>query len=143
MSKFISYLLFLSSYLLVLSSNALAQVPKSLHDYKITGPGLNPVNTIDATSKLEIVVSRIIGVLTIVAVIYFAIQVIFAGFALISSEGDPKKYQDARKRLTDGVIGLFIIVVSLGFAALLAKLLGLSDSIFNLNSMFKNSLGLP
>jgi hypothetical protein len=136
MSKFISYLLSLISYFLVLSSSALAQVPKSLPGYKITGPGFNPINAIDATSKLELTISRIVGAMTVVGVIYFAIQIILAGYAYISSQGDSKKAEETKKRLTDGIIGIFLVVVSLGFSALFAKLLGLSDNIFNLNKMF-------
>lgn len=114
-------------------NNLLAQIPHQIGS--ISGPGQNPANKLIATNMLELTISRIVGVLTIVAVIYFAIQIIFAGYAYISSEGDVKKGQDARKRLTDGVLGLFIVVVSLGFGALLAKLLGL-EGIFDLNRMF-------
>ncbi|MFA6518222.1 MAG: hypothetical protein WCV93_01040 [Candidatus Shapirobacteria bacterium] len=116
----------------------LAQIPHN--NYGLSGPGQNPNSPKTATSALELTVGRVIGILTVVAVIYFSIQIIFAGYAYISSEGDAKKAQDAKKRLTDGILGLFIVVVSLGLGALMAKLLGL-ENVLDLNSMF-DKLGL-
>lgn len=105
--------------------------------YKLEGPGVIPTSDIDATSKFEKYLSQIIGVLTIIAVIYFVIQIIFAGYTFISSTGDVKNMEAARKRLIDSVLGLFIVVVALGLGSLLAKLLGLG-SIFDLQKMFTN-----
>jgi len=105
--------------------------------YQIGGLGIVPTDSIDATTKFEKYLSQIIGVLTIVAVIYFVVQIIFAGYTFISSTGDVKNMEAARKRLIDSVLGLFIVVVALGFGSLLAKLLGLG-SIFNLQQMFTN-----
>ena len=103
--------------------------------YKIEGPGPNPTDVIDATTKFEKLVSNLIGVLTIVAVLFFAIQIIFAGFSFISSGGDEKVMETSRKKLTNGVLGLFIVVVAVGIGSLIAKLLGLNN-IFDINQMF-------
>lgn len=105
--------------------------------YTIRGPGQNPINNTDATLKFEKLASNLIGVLTIVAVIFFAIQIIFAGYSFISSGGDEKMMETSRKKLTNGVLGLFIVVVALGLGSLIAKLLGLGN-IFDINEMFKN-----
>jgi len=104
-------------------------------DYNLSGPGIQPTGPSDATAKLETIISQVIGVLTIVAVIYFAIQVILAGYAYITSEGDEKKMESARKRLTEGVLGLIIVVIAVGLSALLANLAGISNP-FDLNSLF-------
>jgi hypothetical protein len=117
-------------------------VPKFLADkaFTFTGPGTPPTSGIDATLKLEKIVSQVIGLLTLVAVIYFAIQIILAGFGYISSEGDKGKAETARKRITDGILGLFIVVIAIGFGSLLAKLLGLQNP-FDINAAL-NSMGL-
>lgn len=108
--------------------------------YSITGPGTPVSSGADATLKLEKIVSNVIGMLTIVAAIYFSIQVILAGYAYISSEGDKGKAETARKKLTDGILGLFIIVVAIGLGGLLARILGLQNP-FDLNAAL-SSMGL-
>ena len=105
--------------------------------YKIEGPGLNPTDSFNATTQFEKLVSNLIGVLTIVAVLFFAIQIIFAGFSFISSGGYEKVIETSRKKLTNGVLGLFIVVVAVGIGSLIAKLLGLNN-IFDINQMFVN-----
>ena len=86
---------------------------------------------------MEKFLSTIIGVLTVSAVIFFVIQIILAGFGFISSQGDEKKLELNRSKLTNGVMGLFIVVVALGIGSLISKLLGL-DSPFDLTKMFTN-----
>ncbi len=104
--------------------------------YSISGPGIDPGTTfVSATLAAERLIGQIIGVLTIVAFVYFALQLIFAGYSFFTSEGDKGKIEASRKRITEGILGIFIIVVSLGLAALLASLAGLKN-IFDLNAMF-------
>jgi hypothetical protein len=104
----------------------------------LQGLGFQPAGR--NTSSVPIlanIISTIIGFLTIVAFIYFLIQLIFAGYSLISAQGDEKKVESGRKRLTDGILGITIVVVAYGFTAFLAKLLGLGN-IFNLTEVFNN-----
>jgi formate-dependent nitrite reductase membrane component NrfD len=101
----------------------------------IKGPGIDPGT--NGTTALEKIISQIIGVLTIVAVIYFAIQVIIAGYNYISSEGDEKKLEAARQSLTNGVLGLVIVVVAVGLGSLIATLAGIPN-VLDLNTMFTN-----
>ena len=93
-----------------------------------------------ATTQLEDTISMVIGFLTIIGVIYFAIQIILAGYSFLSSQGDKAKLEESRKKLTNSVIGLTVIVVAMGVAALLAGLLGL-DNIFDLNEMLDKITG--
>ncbi len=106
--------------------------------YKITGPGIDPGTS--PTQTLEKIISNIIGVLTLVAILWFALQIIFAGFGMISAGGDEKKLEENRSKLTNGILGLFIVVIAMGFTALLSKLLGLSNP-FDIEPIFK-SMGL-
>jgi hypothetical protein len=114
---------------------------KNLLAYTLTGPGIQPTN--DPAKQVEDILSNVIGFLTIVAVIFFVIQIILAGYGFISGQGDEKKIETSRKKLTDGILGLTIVVVAFGVGAFISTLLGLQTtdggSIFNLNS-FINSL---
>lgn len=94
--------------------------------YKLKGPGITP-NLSNPAEPAEKVVSQIIGILTIIGVIYFIIQIIFAGYSMMSAQGDPKKIEAGRKRLTDGILGLTIVVIALGVGAFIATLLGIKD----------------
>jgi hypothetical protein len=109
----------------------LAQASKT---YQVTGPGLAVTSGADATSKAERIISQSIGILTLVAFIFFAFQIIFAGYSFISNSGDAKSIETNRKKLTEGILGLTIVVIALGISALLATLMGI-DGIFNLNGM--------
>lgn len=103
--------------------------------YKITGPGIDPGSSTDtAVSALETIVSSIIGLLSVVGVIYFALQIIFAGYAFLGAQGDPKKIESARDRISQSVLGLFIVLIAIFFASLIATLAGMSG-IFNLSSV--------
>lgn len=105
--------------------------------YKISGPGLQPSSGAQATTMFENFLSQIIGFLTLAAVIFFGIQIILAGYGFISSQGDEKKLEISRSKLTNGVLGIFLVIVAIGITSLIAKLLGL-DNALDLDNMFKN-----
>jgi len=108
--------------------------------FNITGPGLTPSSGIEATKMFEKLTSNILGVLTIIAFLFFAVQIIFAGYSFISSGGDEKVMETSRKKITNGILGIFIVVVSIGLTSLFAKLLGLKNPL-DIGAMF-TSFGL-
>lgn len=101
--------------------------------FKLTGPGITPVG--DGTNQLESIISTVIGVLTLVAVIFFVVQIILAGYGFMSAQGDKGKIETARKRLTDSILGITIVVIAFGAGALIANLVGLGN-VFDLNNIF-------
>jgi putative copper export protein len=114
----------------------MAQIIKTINAYDtLVGPGITPET--NPIPQVEKIISTTFGILTIIAVIFFTIQVILAGYGFISSQGDQEKIKTARKKLTNGILGLTIVVVAFGLAALLAKILGLG-AIFDLNSAITN-----
>lgn len=105
--------------------------------YQLKGPGISPgANQAATVPILEKIISNILAILTIVATIFFVIQIILAGFSIISSQGDPKNLESAKKRLTFNVIGLAIVVLAYGLGALITSLLGISN-VFDLTTVFK------
>ena len=97
--------------------------------------GLQPAT--DGVVELDKIISNAIGILTLVAFIYFVIQIILAGYTFISGQGDEKKVASARKRLTDGILGITIVVLAFGITALLASLMGLGN-IFDIQYILNN-----
>ena len=107
--------------------------------FHLTGPGVSPTNADASVTLAEKLISNIVGVLTVFAFIFFAIQIILAGYGFLSAEGDKGKMEIARKKLTDGAMGIFVIVIALGLVALLGDLLGL-EKILDLNNFFNNTI---
>lgn len=91
----------------------------------------------NATTETEKTISMIIGLLTVFGVLYFTFHIIFAGYSYMAAEGDKAKLEESRKKLTQSILGLTVIVIAMGLASLLTSLLGL-DNIFDLNQMFTN-----
>jgi hypothetical protein len=108
--------------------------------YEISGPGLSPKTNVEATLMVEKLIGQIVGVLTISAVIFFIIQIILAGYGFMSSKGDEKLMETNRAKLTNGVLGIVIIVVAIGAGSLISKLLGLENPL-DINVLF-NNMGL-
>lgn len=110
--------------------------------YSITNPNSkwNATTPQEATSKTEDVISAVIGFLTLFAVLYFTIQIILAGYAYLSAQGDSDKVKKARNQITQSILGIAIIVVAIGLVSFVTNYIGLS-SVFNLEDAFTR-LGL-
>jgi hypothetical protein len=82
------------------------------------------------STQLDILISNVIGVLTLIAGIYFLIQLITSGYSWMSSGGDKQSVQTAQKKLTSSVLGLFIVVVAFALSGVIGNLLGLNIGFF-------------
>lgn len=106
--------------------NKLLSLKKVPLDVPLVGPG-PVVDAATGPAVLEKIITQLIGILTIIGIIYFAFQIIMAGYGMLSSEGDPKKIETSRDRLIEAVLGLFVVVIAIIVASLIAALLGISD----------------
>lgn len=70
------------------------------------------------------IISRIIGVMTIVAGIWFIFQFIIGAYGYMTAAGDQQKIANATKKITTALIGLVIIVAAYAIISLLGVLLG-------------------
>lgn len=70
------------------------------------------------------VISSIVGIMTIIAAIWFIVQFISGAVSIISSGGDKAKLQEARNRITSGVIGIVITVAAIFIIQVLSQLIG-------------------
>ena len=73
---------------------------------------------------IPIIVGNIIFWLLVFAGIVALILIIISGFKFVTSGGEPKKAEGARKTLTYAVIGLFVILISFGIVAFIAQQTG-------------------
>jgi len=78
----------------------------------------------EAAEALTGIISRIIGVMTIIAGIWFIFQFIIAAYGFMAAGGDQQKMANATKKITSSLIGLVVVVVSYAVMSLLGTLLG-------------------
>ena len=95
----------------------------------IGGEGLGPFakTTSNPVQTMITGISGVIGMLTIVAAIWFLIQVTLAGISWISAAGDKNKLTEAREKLTNAFIGLVVVVAGWAILALAGQFFGWSD----------------
>jgi len=88
-----------------------------------------------AAGVLTDVISRIIGVMTIVAGILFIFQFIISAYGYMTAGGDQQKMSTATKKITSALIGLIVVVAAYAIMSLLGKLLGFE--FLNLTSLIE------
>ena len=98
----------------------------------------NPINGFGALSEgdagvanLDRIISTGIGILTVIGVVFFMFNLITGAISIISAGGDKGKYEEARTKITNSIIGLVVVVAAFFVADVVMVLLGL-DGILNL-----------
>lgn len=81
-------------------------------------------NISSAALRFTEIISRVIGVMTIIAGIWFIFQLIGGGYSYLTAGGEPKKMGDATSKITSGLIGLVVIVAAYAIIHLLGEILG-------------------
>jgi len=84
--------------------------------------GKHPCGAID---KLNMTMSTIVGLLTIIAGLYFVFLLFGGALAWLSAGGDKMATENAQKRITHGLVGLVIIIAGIFLIDLVSKILGL------------------
>lgn len=97
----------------------------------------NPVKS-DAGSLFNNIISTTIGLLTIIAAIWFILLFIMGAYGVMMASGDKAALESARKRLLNGVIGLVIIIAAVFIVNLIASFLGIEQFIFNPADFIRN-----
>lgn len=76
---------------------------------------------------LASVISSTIGFLTIIAAIYFMFVLITGAISIIGAGGDKVAYENARRKLYTGVVGLVVVIAAMFIMDLITGILGISD----------------
>ncbi|MDD4026808.1 MAG: hypothetical protein PHO75_01300 [Candidatus Shapirobacteria bacterium] len=79
----------------------------------------------NSTGYMNSVIQSLISVLFIFGLIYFVYHFILAGYKMISSQGDPKKYEEAQHALLYSLIGIAIIFSVFALLRLIGNLFGI------------------
>lgn len=79
--------------------------------------------------------SSAIGLMTIIAIIWFIFVLITGAISMISAGSDKQALESARKRIINGLIGLTVVVAAIFIVEVIGRILGLKD-ILNLSYLF-------
>jgi hypothetical protein len=78
-----------------------------------------------ALNNLELALSNLIGLLTVVAGIAFIVYFFLGAFKWITAGGDSGKVGKARDEMVNGTIGLIVIVAAYGVVGLIGSIVGI------------------
>lgn len=71
-------------------------------------------------------VEKIIAISVPLGVACAVILLVYGGYVMMSSQGNPDKLQEARSVVTNAVIGLLVILLSVSILLIIGKSLGLN-----------------
>jgi len=82
-------------------------------------------------------ISNIIGIMTIIAFIWFLFSFLSGAISWLSSSGDKNKLQEAQKKITSALVGLVIVIAAIFIVKLVEiilsiKILSFSDLLLNI-----------
>ncbi len=108
---------------------ASAQTPLELGPLEGIGPlgSKELTNEVTAVGTFITIISNIIGVMTIIAIIWFTFVLFTGAISWLGSGGDKAKLQGAQKQITTGVIGLVIVIAAIFLIRLIGDLIGIPD----------------
>ncbi len=88
------------------------------------------MDNVPTLQDLEGVFSNVIGIILGIAGITFFILLLSSGFKFITSGGDPKALEGAKKTLTYAIGGLIVIILSYLILLLIKEITGVDVTIF-------------
>ncbi|OGM28034.1 hypothetical protein A3D00_05470 [Candidatus Woesebacteria bacterium RIFCSPHIGHO2_02_FULL_38_9] len=92
---------------------------------KLEGLGILGIGSPSAPNIFNSVLSLTIGLLSVVAGIWFLIQIIIGGIGIVGSGGDKAALTSARQKITNGLIGIIVVIAGVFIAKLIGDLLGI------------------
>lgn len=79
----------------------------------------------DYTTSAENLLSNVLGVLTIVAGLSFMIYFLIGGLTWITAGGKSDKIEAAKDMMTNGAIGIIVVVISYSIVWIIGEALGI------------------
>ncbi len=96
----------------------------NINGQQIKGPLDPKINTVGD------VINRLLEVLVPIAGIILLFVLIWGGYEFMMSQGNPEKIKGAQAKITTGIIGFILLVISFFLVRLIAKIFGLDTGLF-------------
>jgi hypothetical protein len=84
--------------------------------------GLENIAAGNAPDILNLLLSTLIGVMTMIAALWFLFQVIIGAYSWITAGGDKTAIENARKSILNGLMGLSIVIAAIFILDLVGEL---------------------
>jgi hypothetical protein len=97
-----------------------------------SGSGCTPET---APSTFTKIISGAIGLISMIGIIWFAFVIITGAISIITAGGDKGALEGAKKKITNGLIGLVVVIAGLFVIDLIGYLIGIPD-ILNFGTLF-------
>ena len=94
----------------------------------ITNPVLKNSSSISSnpTNYMNGVIQTVFSIFFIFGLIYFVYHIVLSGYKMISSQGDPKKYEEAQHSLIYAFIGIAIIFSIFALLKIVGHIFGIT-----------------
>ena len=92
---------------------------------QITNPVLT-TNNLAPSTYVNNVIQTFIALLIIVGVLYFVINFLLAAFHMISSQGDPKKFEEAQKSVMYSILGITLLLIVFAILKIVGHVFGIA-----------------
>jgi hypothetical protein len=98
--------------------------------------GIGPLGLEEATdasiapSIFNKFISGVIGIMTVIAIIWLVFLLITGAYGFMTAGGDKAQLETARKRIFTGIVGFVIVIAAVFIVDLIGKLFGI-DNILN------------
>ncbi|MDD3002841.1 MAG: hypothetical protein PHS06_03160 [Candidatus Shapirobacteria bacterium] len=94
----------------------------------ITNPVLKNSSNISSnpTNYMNGVIQTVFSIFFIFGLIYFVYHIVLSGYKMISSQGDPKKYEEAQHSLIYAFIGIAIIFSIFALLKIVGHIFGIT-----------------
>lgn len=100
------------------------------------GPlGTNLTGEGQGIARFSSFISSVIGLMTIIAIIWFVFVFITGAISMITAGGDKAALETARKKISSGLIGLVVVIAAVFIFDLVGTLIGIPN-ILNLPALF-------
>lgn len=103
--------------------------------------GFGPLGTPQGNGIINFTtfISSVIGIMTIVAIIWFIFTFLTGAVGIISSGGDKGALESAKKKITTGIIGIVVVIAAIFIISLIGILFGID--FLKLNILFGTITG--
>lgn len=92
------------------------------------GIGEGPLSSgANAVQTFTNFISSVIGLITIIGIIWFVFILITGAIGMMGAGGDKQAMETARKRISSGLIGLVVIIAGVFIVDLIGTLLGIPN----------------
>ncbi len=86
--------------------------------------GQETPNAVKTISAFALIISNVIGIMSVVAGMVFLFQILISGYNWLTSGGDKEKLSKAQQGIVNAVIGLTVVLAAYALISLVSQVLG-------------------